>query len=79
MSWKQSSIVSTDMFINTMLGIGLLMVISLSSISDAEQIVGSQGGLSMYSSSDMPNLQRKCSKIGSVTYVGTIIQSNVNV
>ena len=48
-------------------------------ISKAEQNGGSQGETSMYSSSDMPNLQRKCSKIGSVTYVGTIIQSNVNV
>ena len=65
MSSKQSSIVSTDMFINTMLGIGLLMVISLSSTSDAVQVVGSQGGASMYGSSEIPNLHLKCSSIGS--------------
>ena len=65
MSLKQSSIVSTDIFINTMLGIGLLMVISLSSTSDAVQIVGSQGGASMYGSSEIPSLHLKCSSIGS--------------
>ena len=48
-----------------MLGIGLLIVISLSSISEVEHIAGSQGGASMYGSSDMPSLHRKCSKIGS--------------
>ena len=47
MSLKQSSIVSTDIFINTMLGMGLLMVISLSSTSDDEQSDGSQEGASM--------------------------------
>ena len=64
-SGKQSSLVSTEMFISTMLGIGLVIVISLSSISDFAQIVGSQGGASMYSSSDMPNLHLKCSNMGS--------------
>ena len=48
-----------------MLGIGLLIVISLSSISEVEHIAGSQGGASMYGSSDMPSLHRKCSKVGS--------------
>ena len=65
MSLKQSSIVPTDMFIKTILGIGLLMVISLSSVSNGEQIVGSQGGASMYGSSEMPSLHLKCSSIGS--------------
>ena len=64
-SSKQSSIVSTDMFINTILGIGFVMVISLSSTSDALQIVGSQGGASIYGSSEIPNLHLKCSSIGS--------------
>ena len=64
-SWKQSSLVSTEMFISTMLGIGLVIVISLSSISDFEQIVGSQGGASMYGPSEMPSLHLKCSSIGS--------------
>ena len=62
-SSKQSSIVSTEIFINIMLGIGLIMLSCRSSISDAEQIVWSQGGSSMNSSSDIPNLQRNCCKI----------------
>ena len=48
-----------------MLGIGFVMVISLSSTSDDEQIVGSQGGASIYGSSEIPNLHLKCSSIGS--------------
>ena len=48
-----------------MFGIGLVIVISLSSTSDGEHIVGSQGGASMKSSSDIPSLHRKCSNIGS--------------
>ena len=72
MSLKQSSIVSTDMFINAMLGIGLVMVISLSSSSDVGQGDGLQGAASIYWSSEIPSLHRKCSNIGSngLTSVG---------
>ena len=65
MSSKQSSLVSMDTFMRIMFGIGLVIVISLSSTSDGEHIVGSQGGASMKSSSDIPSLHRKCSNIGS--------------
>ena len=64
-SLKQSSIVSTDIFIKTMLGIGLVIVITLSSTSDGEQSFGSQAGASMYGSSKIPSLHLKCSSIGS--------------
>ena len=65
MSLKQSSLVSMDTFMRIMFGIGLVIVISLSSTSDGEHIVGSQGGASMKSSSDIPSMHRKCSNIGS--------------
>ena len=64
-SSKQSSIVSTVVFVKTMFGIGLDIEISRSSTSDLEQISGLHGGASMNSSSEMPNLHLKYSNIGS--------------
>ena len=65
MSLKQSSIVSTDMFMKVILGIVLVMVISLSSSPDFEQFDILQGPASIYLSSEIPSLHRMWSNIGS--------------
>ena len=64
-SGKQSSIVWTAKFISIILGIGLLIVITLSSSAVVLQSVRLHTGASIYWSFDIPNLHLICSKIGS--------------